>query len=636
MTEAVLNVLAQSEVLADRVLLPQGLDRKLYQKVNETLEELGGKWNRKQQAHVFADDPREEIATIVQSGTLPDKNPLAFFPTPKAVIDQILGYFMVPRPPCRILEPSAGLGAIAEALWEEFTHWPEAEKAQVRIDLVEWDKKRAAKLAEQWEHVYCQDFLTFIPEARYDAVFMNPPFSVEGNKTVWIDHVQHAFDLLLPGGQLVAVVPNSAQFRIDKKHQGLRDWLHPMGGFLDLPEGCFKESGTGVSVLLLHLLKPDDYEDSPLEAPEQATPMAEVENRGSQVEGIEYTEEEIVPIPAICPRCKREFVGVAAIRAPSLDNCACFYCGPNRASMLKPHPDYPDFVDAKTRRENVENHGSQTRPETAHLLRKVEEPLPAGYYKTVTGEIRALPTTETKQYGGKREKVVSKHTKSFTFPNGDTVEASYVRFDPRTAQLTYTVGRDRVARFHERTQQRVEEIERLLQTRLSDAFTQAVLWEQKGKLKRATPPNHQPPDKSLYTMSAEAAKFYAGQYAFCIEVKGKWLPIDGRAIKDTGIARYLWEKFPDSRVRLCGCCRYERRWVRLQFDPLAGIAGYGEEASCPTSLTGDSDNVEAVSTGEPLSTPIEARPSSSPPSNATTSRPTTSGSRRLKRKLVQV
>lgn len=50
-----------------------------------------------------------------------------------------------------------------------------------------------------------------------------------------------------------------------------------------------------------------------------------------------FTEAEIVPIPAKCPKCKFDWVKRDAIRAPSLMNCRCFWCG----SRLIRHPSYP-------------------------------------------------------------------------------------------------------------------------------------------------------------------------------------------------------------------------------------------------------------------------------------------------------
>jgi hypothetical protein len=68
-----------------------------------------------------------------------------------------------------------------------------------------------------------------------------------------------------------------------------------------------------------------------------------------------YEGREIRPIPAICtgPR-KHEWLegnGNGAIRAPSLRNCLCFYCG----RPLRIHPRHKGFKDAETlRRERAE------------------------------------------------------------------------------------------------------------------------------------------------------------------------------------------------------------------------------------------------------------------------------------------
>lgn len=77
----------------------------------------------------------------------------------------------------------------------------------------------------------------------------------------------------------------------------------------------------------------------------------------------EYTLDEIVPLPAVCARCGREFVGPEAIMAPSLDCCQCFYCG-GHGGRLVPHPDHPGVVDAATRRAlRVRLNGPDARPD---------------------------------------------------------------------------------------------------------------------------------------------------------------------------------------------------------------------------------------------------------------------------------
>ena len=45
-------------------------------------------------------------------------------------------------------------------------------------------------------------------------------------------------------------------YRSDKKCQNFRDWFESVGGEVeDLPEGSFKESGTGVHTKLITLYK---------------------------------------------------------------------------------------------------------------------------------------------------------------------------------------------------------------------------------------------------------------------------------------------------------------------------------------------------------------------------------------------
>jgi hypothetical protein len=58
----VANVLANSCVEENRLFLPpEQLDRKLYVSVNKVLEAIGGKWNRREKAHLFDECPEETI-----------------------------------------------------------------------------------------------------------------------------------------------------------------------------------------------------------------------------------------------------------------------------------------------------------------------------------------------------------------------------------------------------------------------------------------------------------------------------------------------------------------------------------------------------------------------------------------------
>lgn len=86
----------------------------------------------------------------------------------------------------------------------------------------------------------------------YNRIYMNPPFE-EGQD---IDHVQHAYKILAPGGQMVAVMSEGPFFRGDRKATEFREWLEGVGGYSEqLPEGSFKESGTGVNTRLVVIMK---------------------------------------------------------------------------------------------------------------------------------------------------------------------------------------------------------------------------------------------------------------------------------------------------------------------------------------------------------------------------------------------
>ena len=125
--------------------------------------------------------------------------------------------------------------------------------------LVEVDAKNAVYL-EIFEMdgalVHVGDFLDFTATDPYDRVVMNPPFSVPGRAQADIDHVLHAFDLLAPGGRLVAIMSGGVCFRENVKSKAFRQLVVEYGEFLDVADGAFAESGTGVRTCIVRLDKP--------------------------------------------------------------------------------------------------------------------------------------------------------------------------------------------------------------------------------------------------------------------------------------------------------------------------------------------------------------------------------------------
>ena len=102
------------------------------------------------------------------------------------------------------------------------------------------------------------NFLEVPPDPSYDAVVMNPPFY----GTHYMKHVMHAYEFLKPGGKLIAILPATVQIGTTRKHKSFRKWATSRmrfrefdQGITDLPVGSFKESGTGVSTVVMELEK---------------------------------------------------------------------------------------------------------------------------------------------------------------------------------------------------------------------------------------------------------------------------------------------------------------------------------------------------------------------------------------------
>ena len=213
------------------------LERDLYTRLNKALVAMGGKWDRKAGGHVFQFDPRDKVEGLLENGSLTVERD-GFFETPPAVIDRMLE--LLPRNAgWYVLEPSAGLGAIAD-------------KVNASV-CVEKNEERARYLASKGHEVCHCDFLTdYNPLYLFDAIYMNPPFEELQD----IDHVLKAYSLLEVGGSLVSVMSESPFFRQDKKAVQFREWLSEKNGYSEkLPEGSFKKSGTGVNARLVLIRK---------------------------------------------------------------------------------------------------------------------------------------------------------------------------------------------------------------------------------------------------------------------------------------------------------------------------------------------------------------------------------------------
>lgn len=242
----VLAVLDRAETDGNALRLTEQLDRKLYQDTDKVLKAAGGKWNRSKRAHLFDGDAADAIAPVILTGEVVSaKQQFGYFPTPAPVVQRVIDLARIERG-MRVLEPSAGRGALAFA----------AVRAGAVVDCVEVQPEHANALAAEGERnitVMTADFLTTDPQSTYDRVVMNPPFARQAD----ISHVLHAYKHLRPGGRLVSVMSAGVASRKTDLTRQFWALLKDVDGWtVTLPDGAFKESGTGVRTVLAVIPRP--------------------------------------------------------------------------------------------------------------------------------------------------------------------------------------------------------------------------------------------------------------------------------------------------------------------------------------------------------------------------------------------
>lgn len=241
----VLTELSAAMVDGNKLFLTDKVDRKLYQQINKVLEAAGGKWNRKEKAHVFESDAETRIDQIILTGEVEiPKDEFNYFPSPPAVVDELVTLACI-MPGMAVLEPSAGRGAIALACHNEGGI----------VDCVELMRENYEALHSMpFRRIINNDFLaTWVDEfGLYDRVVMNPPFAGLAD----IKHVTHAYEFLKAGGLLVSVMSAGVMFRQNKLTAQFREFVESVGGRFDpLPEGSFRESGTMVNTVIVSIPK---------------------------------------------------------------------------------------------------------------------------------------------------------------------------------------------------------------------------------------------------------------------------------------------------------------------------------------------------------------------------------------------
>lgn len=178
---------------------------------NKALEELliylGGRDSKRYLGWEFDYDPTAILRELMNSGVLPSKKDHQAYFTPDKLGDEALELLCVSESD-RVLEPSAGTGAMAKKLPKDQTL------------CVEVSNFHAGILSAQGFNVVEADFLAFARSCseRFDRILMNPPYS----KGRAVAHCEAALNLLDAGGRAVMIVPKTTVNELNRRGFNVR------------------------------------------------------------------------------------------------------------------------------------------------------------------------------------------------------------------------------------------------------------------------------------------------------------------------------------------------------------------------------------------------------------------------------
>jgi phospholipid N-methyltransferase len=157
------------------------------------------------------------------------------FPTPASLADEAAELLDL-QPGNRLLEPSAGTGALIDAARRVAGSDLEVVAVEISGPLCQALESRRVS------RVIHADFLSVAASenpGKFDRILMNPPFENAAD----IRHIQHARHFLRPGGRLVAICADGPR---------QRERLQPIASeYRPLPPGSFKSAGTMVNTALV-------------------------------------------------------------------------------------------------------------------------------------------------------------------------------------------------------------------------------------------------------------------------------------------------------------------------------------------------------------------------------------------------
>ena len=232
----------------DNVLyLPQvQLNKKSYATVKQWVEEAGGKWTGgKVQGFTFDFDATRVASILLKGERCNLAQEFQFFETPAEIADWLVSLVGELDAGMRILEPSAGRGAIVKAIHRVCP--------EVTVDCYElMPENREFLQTIQNARVMGENFEEERATYQYDIIVANPPFS----KNQDIRHLRRMYAWLKPGGTVAAITSTHWTLGQEKACIDFKDWIKRVDAHTyEIGEGQFASSGTKVNTMAIVITK---------------------------------------------------------------------------------------------------------------------------------------------------------------------------------------------------------------------------------------------------------------------------------------------------------------------------------------------------------------------------------------------
>lgn len=181
--------------------------------------------------------PAQPIIDKLLGGTVVDfKKEFQFFATPEDLASYCADQIIWEKDNIKVLEPSAGHGALIDTLTKN-----KPEGITLEIYAVELSDLNFNVLKEKYGDkvkLYHADFMTWEAPCKFDIILANPLF----NKNQDIDHIKRMYDMLDYNGQLIFIASTNWTFGQQKKQKAFKTWLEDEinGEWFTLEQGSFK------------------------------------------------------------------------------------------------------------------------------------------------------------------------------------------------------------------------------------------------------------------------------------------------------------------------------------------------------------------------------------------------------------